>query len=305
MPLPVTSSKMISRRHHRGFTLIEAIAVIVITGIIGSVVAVFIARPVQGYVDSARRAVLSDMADTSLRRVGRDIRIAVPNTLRVTGSGANTYLEFVPGNDGVRYRIEKTGGAGDILDFTSAADNSFDVFGVSAVSATANDYLVIFNTGQCDPAGCAAACTSSGGANAYQGCNRRTLTGATAAAISYTATGLPIPFDSPGHRLQTVPSTGPVTYACEGIGSIGGNGAGTLKRYTGYASGGGNWNAQTQPTTFATGSNSLLADTISACSFSYSPGVTQRSGLATLLLTLTRVNESVTLYYEVHVDNQP
>jgi MSHA biogenesis protein MshO len=292
---------MISLRQCRGFTLIEAIAVIVITGIIGSVIAVFIARPVQGYVDSARRAVLSDMADTSLRRMGRDIRTAVPNTVRV--AGANRYLEFVPSSDGVRYRVEQTSGAGDILDFASAADNSFEVFGVSAVSAAANDYLVVFNTGQCDPSGCAPAnCTLSGGANVYQGCNRRTITGVTSTSISYASTTLPIPFDSPGHRLQIVPTTGPVTFACEGVGSSGGNGTGTLKRYTAYQTST-NWNAQTQPTTFAT-AGSLLADTVSACAFSYSP-LTERSGLAALSLTLTRVNESVTLYYEIHVDNQP
>jgi MSHA biogenesis protein MshO len=289
---------MISRRYHRGFTLIEAVAVIVITGIIGSVVAVFIARPVQGYVDSARRAVLSDMADTSLRRMGRDIQAAVPNTVRVTGS--NKYLEFVPSSDGVRYRVEQTSGAGDILDFSAAADNSFDVFAVSPVSATNGNSFVIFNTGQCDPSGCGAGnCTLSGGANAYQGCNRRSITGVTSTAISYTATTLPIPFDSPGHRLQIVPSTGPVTYACENIGTTGGNGTGTLRRYTGYGY------VAAQPTTFSSGTNSLLADTLSACAFSYSPGVTERSGLATLSLTLTRVNESVTLYYEIHVDNQP
>jgi MSHA biogenesis protein MshO len=41
---------------HFGFTLIEMIMVIVITGILAGMVAVFIAKPVEGYADSVRRA---------------------------------------------------------------------------------------------------------------------------------------------------------------------------------------------------------------------------------------------------------
>ena len=50
-----------------GFTLVEAIMVIVITGILAGMVAVFIKAPVDGYVDSVRRAELTDAADTALR----------------------------------------------------------------------------------------------------------------------------------------------------------------------------------------------------------------------------------------------
>ncbi len=66
-----------------GFTLIEMIVVIVITGIIAGVVAVFLKAPVQGYIDSARRAELTDIADTAIRRMARDVRTAVPNSVRV------------------------------------------------------------------------------------------------------------------------------------------------------------------------------------------------------------------------------
>ena len=59
----------------RGFTLVEMIIVIVITGIIGAMVAVFIRVPVQGYVDVAARAALADTADTATRRLTRDVRL--------------------------------------------------------------------------------------------------------------------------------------------------------------------------------------------------------------------------------------
>ncbi|RTL57859.1 MAG: type II secretion system protein [Rhodocyclaceae bacterium] len=299
----------------RGFTLIEAVVVIVITGILAGVVAVFIAKPVQGYVESTRRAVLSDIADGALRFIGRDVRMAVPNSVRVDAS--SHYVEFIPTEDGVRYRVEAGGGSSNILDFSlSTTEAGFDVFGVSPVSASVGDYLTVFNTGQCSNTTCTAACGNLG-ANAYEGCNRRTLTSVISTlsggvtygtGISFTATSNPLPFDSPGHRVNFVPSTGPVSYGCTGtLGALdaSGNGQGQLKRYTGYATGAGTWNALTQPTAFATGTNAVLADNISACTITYAQGVSQRDAVLSLSLTITRGSESVTLYHEIHVDNQP
>lgn len=282
----------------RGFTLVEAIMVIVITGILAGMVAVFIKAPVDAYFDVARRGTLSDAADTALRRLGRDLRQAVPNSVRVNSgcSAANCYLEYLPATDGGRYRVALTSAlGGNILDFTSAADTSFDVLG-PAVTTSAGDYLVIFNTAQPSAVNCA---TAPGGADAYEGCNRRTITGFSSPVLSFTATSRPLPFDSPGHRFQIVPSSGPVTYACENVGISAGDGTGTLKRYTGYGF------ASSQPISFGSGSNSLLANVVSACAITYASGVTARNALVSIQLTLTRSNESVALYHEVHVDNAP
>src|SRR5688500_1469266 len=127
-----------------GVTLIELIIVISITGIIAIGVAVFIRRPVEGYVDAARRAELTDIADTALRRMSRDLRMALPNSIRVDASGR--YIEFLQTRGGGRYRIEQTGSAtGDPLDFT-AADDKFDVVGTMPdFSGAGTKYIVIFN----------------------------------------------------------------------------------------------------------------------------------------------------------------
>src|SRR6185503_18991127 len=69
-----------------GVTLIEMIMVIMITGILAAVSVVFLRGPVEGYVDVARRAELTDIADTALRRITRDLRTALPNSIRVTES---------------------------------------------------------------------------------------------------------------------------------------------------------------------------------------------------------------------------
>src|SRR5689334_20531964 len=128
----------VDRQSMRGFTLTEAIMVIVITGIIASMVAVFIQKPVQGFFDTARRAALVDAADTVLRRISRDVREALPNSVRVNG----TALEFLHVRSAGRYREQ---GPGDSLDFTTN-DTSFDVLG-SAVSVQSGDSIVVYNLG--------------------------------------------------------------------------------------------------------------------------------------------------------------
>ena len=91
----------------RGFTLVEMIVVITITGILAAAVAVFIRRPVESYVDAARRAELTDIADGALRRITRDVRMALPNSVRITSAGNVTYLEYLQTSGGGRYRADR------------------------------------------------------------------------------------------------------------------------------------------------------------------------------------------------------
>jgi len=73
------------RKH--GFTLIEMVVVITITGILAAAVAVFIRRPVEAYVDVARRGELSDIADTALREIYFRIATARPSDEQAAGNG--------------------------------------------------------------------------------------------------------------------------------------------------------------------------------------------------------------------------
>ncbi len=277
-----------------GFTLVEMIVVIVITGIIGGMVALFIRAPVQGYVDSARRAELTDIADTALRRITRDLRLALPNSVRVTLSAGSYYLEFLPTKAGGRYRIAPPG---NVLDLSSAADASFDVLG-PPVPANSGDSLVIYNLGIPSAGGCA-----SLGADAYEGCNRRTLVSG-GGTLTFAATSLPFPFDSPGHRFQVIDRlAAPVTYVCTPAMS-GDSGSGTLTRYWGYAM------ANPQPTALATLASAnppaLLATYVSACRIAYDAYVvTRQAGAVALSLTITENGESVNLYGVAHVQNLP
>ncbi len=106
----------------RGFTLIEAVLVIVVTGALFATVAHFIVPPVQAHLATTARAQLVDQADLALRRIGRDLRIALPNSARVSTGGLA--LELIPTTGGARYMAE---GANRLVFGTPAT--SFDLVG--------------------------------------------------------------------------------------------------------------------------------------------------------------------------------
>ena len=263
-----------------GLTLVELVVTIVITGIIAAGIAVFIQRPVEGYLDAERRAELTDEADTALRRITRDLRTALPNSVRVDASGK--FIEFIESTGGGRYRAElDSGGLGNILDFT-AADTAFDVIGPVPVLATGNQ-IVVYNLN-----------SSGTSSNAYFGVNRAALTSTAAPPVAIAATLFPE--SSPARRCHVV--SGPVTYGCTG---------GQLIRYSGYA-----YNtAQVAPP--AGGSSAVLAGNVDVanCSFSYSAGsLGERTGTVSMVLTLVRSGgagtpEQVRLFQQAQVNNAP
>jgi MSHA biogenesis protein MshO len=276
------------RGRARGFTLIEAVIVIALIGIVGAMVAVFITQPVTAYVDQARRAELSDAADVALRRSAREIARALPNSVRVDPSGL--LLEFLPVSASGRYRAAPAAdGSGDFLDFSDPLDASFDVLG-PAVDAAAGDQLVVYNLGL-------------PGADAYSGESRRALTtsGTALANLAYTVGASQFAYPSPGNRFQIVAA--PVTYACApGLG-----GTGSLRRYTGYAIQASQpVDAAAAPLAALSGrNNSLLTDKVEDCSFAFSNGPSARIGIVTLRLTLASGGERLTLVSQAHVDNSP
>jgi MSHA biogenesis protein MshO len=258
----------------RGFTLIEVITVIVIAGILAAMTGSLITLPVRGYFDLQRRTTLVDNAETALRLMQRDIRRALPNSLRITADG--TALELLHTVDGGRYRAKLTTvGSGDVLDFTRA-DTGFDVIGSLSQAPTGD--VVVYNLGQAT-------------ADAYAGNNRATIAATATTTHIDLAAGRQFPMQSPQQRFFIVDT--PITFACDLT-------SGQLIRYDAYLISAG----QNNPP--ANANAALLANQVSACSFHYSTATQTRAGLVTLQITLTDDSgESTRLIQQIHVDNTP
>lgn len=273
----------------QGFTLIEMITVIVITGIIAGVVAIFIQAPVQGYVESTRRADLTDIADTAVRRVARDVRMAVPNSVLLTGACPACAIEFIPTKNGGRYRAVVDGvGGGDVLDF-GVADGSFDIVG-TGIDFAAGDFVVVGSRES--TATWPYDMTATGVLRAYGG-----AAGVQTNVVIANAVGLRVEAELDSHRFDVIDgAVQAVTYACEGVGTdAAGNGTGQLVRYWGYGF----------DHAYVPGDpRAVLADRVSGCDMTYNIA-NQRFGLVTISLTLAREGESVSLYNEIHVNNAP
>lgn len=287
----------------RGFTLIELVTAMVLTGILAAAAAVFLRVPIAGYFDLARRAALTDIADLAVRRFSRDVQTALPNSVRVSGACTGLtpcYLEYLEVRTGGRYREQSAGtcpgGNSDELAI-NILDTCFRSLGAvpaltSIVTGAAGDLLVVYNLGL------------SADSNAYvggAGGNRSAITGVAAGAgpnpeDTITFASHAFPLTSPDRRFHVV--SGPVTYICDPA-------AQTLTRQWGYAISAG------QGTPPAGGSSALLATGVTGCSFTYNPNaVAQRNGVVSIRLELSQADpagttERVTLFSQVHVSNVP
>ncbi|HEY5799152.1 MAG TPA: type II secretion system protein [Burkholderiaceae bacterium] len=302
---------MKKRTRQRGFTLVEAVIVISITAIVGAMVAVFIRMPVQGYIDSAVRADMADVGDTALRRMARDVRLSLPNSIRISGN----YMELLLTKSGGRYlAVEDEQPTGGIpLQFAQAGNCTttpnlcrFQVVGpmpgtLAPVSLrqqiAANDFIVVYNLGPgIEPAN-AYDCTGI--------CNRATVASVAGNVVTLTASAGSTAFaqqtaaetmTSPSRRFQAV--SGPVTYFCDPR-----PGTGNLYRYEGY----GITSAQPTIATLPLANRSIVASNVVGCGFTANVQPNVRASLINLRLELSDSTgvERMDLFQQINVNNTP
>ncbi len=291
------------RSRATGFTLVELVVTIALSGILAGVLATVIQRPLLAYEQLGRRAQLVDAAENALRQLERDVRRGLPNSLRITGGGR--VLEVIPVVDAARYRrrpgIDPSGAdhtsPSDWLSFTG--DAQFNITGrfrdlsfAYGLTLPAETRVVVYSTTP----------------NVYA----EGATGATPGSITPPGTGITIlddgdedqlllsnPFDflleSPDQRLYLVAS--PVTYRCD-------PGSGTLTRFSDYGF------SAIQPqdpgaAPLGGGNAALVAEDLATCDFRYLPGTQSRAGLLVAELQIAQAGETISLLHQVHLENAP
>jgi MSHA biogenesis protein MshO len=276
-----------------GFTLIELVIVIVIVGILTALTTQIITLPIKSYFDLQRRTTLTNTAEVAMEHIQRDIRQALPNSVRITGGGS--VIEILHTIDGGRYRYKSAtsngseplppdAGCGSLADDVlniPFSDHCFEVIGslhefksTEIPIADEPKYLVVFNTGN-----------SAG--NAYMSNNQARITQSNnPKTIEFSEFAFPL--TSPNQHFFIVDT--PITYACINN---------QLLRYSFYPITG---NQPNPPTTLG----QLQADNIVSCQFSYDPDISAQSGLVSMEITLTdEAGGNIYLMHQIHVNNVP
>lgn len=88
---------------NHGFSLIELITVIVILGILATGVSQFLHIGVKSYSDATDREEIISTARFVVERLNREVRSALPNSIRITSTSNMQCLEYVPITESVIY----------------------------------------------------------------------------------------------------------------------------------------------------------------------------------------------------------
>ena len=278
----------------RGFTLVELIVTLLLFGLMAATLVVFLKPAIDSWLAVRTRAALASDADHALRRMLRDVRAAVPNSIRTPDTQC---FELVPTGGGGRYRMAADfSTAGSAAVDPQAATSQFDVLNTLAPLPAVGDWVVVDNQNPGD---------------VYSGSNRSAITALATPAAAHgrhrlSINPLQFPLGHDGGRFVWVPdSQKAVFYVCSGAsGMLNGSGdaPGVLYRLKNYG-----FNASAPASCPAVAGADVLVTGVRSCRFLYSAnqGATQQSGFVSLQLELTRNHETASLVLGAHVSNVP
>lgn len=293
------------RRTQRGFSLLELVVVIVIIGVLAAGTASFIVQATRSYVYGAERDKLASTGRIAVERLSRELRNALPNSVRTTAGG--DCIEFLPivasGNYQDRRLTYSTGTASQPLPVVGSvpAASSFDALNLSFTATPGNHYFVAVYP----------LSTAGGNGDPYSGNDPGVLfpyasqsTAGLPAGITRLSLDAAHQYARPAPYRRVYIVGEPVSFCVSGN---------ALDRYTGYGI------LATQPTPTSPGMSARaqrVADDIQLSDggatvqpFAYTPGTLQRTAVIKLDLRFMRVvsgdAEWARLSQEVQIRNVP
>lgn len=275
MPFSNTVYQNLNRQN--GFTLLELVIVIVLLGIMSISLGKLTSNTVEGYVDAKDRNRLSQSAKWVIERISREVREAIPQSVRAGSSGGFHCVEFMPIENSSSYFDLPASGA--VTSFTAAE------FDLVANSANLVAIMPINSSGIYNVAG----------------------TLATIASVAPTADpnivtvnlAAPTVFSNRSPQSRFFLLDGPVSFCLD-------NSNGQINRHSGYTI--------TNTQSFPPSGGVLIGENFSANStvFNYLNGTLGRSGLLQINLhaqnrsrSFSGNQESFDVFHEVHVRNVP
>jgi MSHA biogenesis protein MshO len=272
----------------KGFTLVELVMVIVVLGILATGSIKFISHSAQGLVDSSERQALASSASIAVEKVLREVRRALPNSVRTFEDGGNSCLELVPILHSSEYISIPTAAAAtsfNAISFVGAALGGESGF----VAVYPNSLASVYDRTTPGYVRVISSDSASAGAVGVAGANLQTITFDAGADYRF-------PTDSPRKRFFLVDQ--PISF-CE-------DGNGRLWRYQSYG-----FHLDSSGSIPTAGINRrLIADSLQVGSLSFNilPAQLQRNSVVRMSLIITRpgsATERVDVSQEVQIRNVP
>ncbi len=264
-------------RQHSGFTLFELVIVIALTGILAISLSSLTQYSVSGYIDAKDRNRLSQSSKWITERVAREVREALPQSIRVNVSGNIHCVEYMDIVNASNYLNLPASGA--VSNFNAV---KFDIINAAGllVAIMPIDANNIYNVSG----------TIASVASIVDAGNQATIN--LTSATNFTRR-------SPQSRFYLL--TTPISFCLN-------DNNGQVTRYSGYSI------ASTQPTPPSGGTSELMAENMSANGsvFNYQPGTLSRAGLLQMNFRLQNRSrnqganeETFEVFHEVHIRNVP